>query len=479
MLGKLGGADVIGTIKRCADVLRGIWDQEIAAEHISSDVIIPLAANLASTYRYAGDDAASANVLDQTMAKAGRDPVLLRARALLYLHADADFKAVELLVEGKDDPEARLFAAQVLAAKQPARALECLEALDPKSLPEHLRPVLVEVRAEIAIATKDAESLRAAIERHETSGGSFAERALLRARGHQLGLLSDAQAKPSTADMEIDEDQEDDLSETLPLPTHVKELVHAVREHEGELDFADRLQIARFLESHNASEAASELLVGRVQPDRDTVGLRTYLQSSIGAHLAARAQAVLKIIPPEIAAKPFYQRMAAIHYWNSGDTKSAAPLIEATYLASPKKLHLFLWHIESLIRGGREDCVRELLRAPVEDTHEGTVAERSRLARALASFGQPERALKFAYRGFVLNRSAPAAWMSLMSVMLGGDSLKGSICYQKRLDLITVSRCGWKMARPAVTSSRATKLCATSITKLCPPTTLWRRRSRA
>ena len=197
MLGKLAGADVIGTVERCAAVLKGVWVKEIAAEHINPDEIIPLAANLASASRYAGDDAASADVLDQTMAKAGRDPVLLRARALLYLHADDDRKAVELLAEGKDDPEARLFAAQVLAAKQPDRALERLEGVDPKSLPEHLRPVVFEVRAEIAIAKKDGETLRAAIGQHEASGGPFAARALLRARGHELGLLGDAQAKPS------------------------------------------------------------------------------------------------------------------------------------------------------------------------------------------------------------------------------------------------------------------------------------------
>jgi hypothetical protein len=193
----------------------------------------------------------------------------------------------------------------------------------------------------------------------------------------------------------------------------VKGLIQAVREHEAELDFADRLLIAQFLESHNAPEVASDLLDGRVQPDRDTVGLRTYLQSSIGAGLAAWSQAVLKAIPGEVAAKPFYRRTAAIHYWNTGDAKTAAPLIEAAYLASPQELHLFLWHVDSLIRNASEDHVRELLRAPVEDTHEGTVAERSRLARALAGFGQPERALKLAYRGFVLNRThQPRGWAS-------------------------------------------------------------------
>ena len=424
MLGKLAGTDVIGTVERCVTVLREVWAKEIAAEYINPDEIIPLAANLASACRYAGDDAASADVLDRTMAKAGKDPILLRARALLYLHADEDRKAIELLAAGKHDPEARLFAAQVLAAKQPDRAIEQLEGVDPKSLPEHLRPVVLEVRAEIAIAKNDAESLRNAIGQHDASGGPFAVRSLLRARGHELGLLGDA-AKPTAVHADPDQDDLGDLSEALPLPAHVKELIQTVHGHDGELDFADRLQIAQFLESHNASEVASDLLDGRVQPDRDTVGLRTYLQSSIGAGLAARAQAVLKAIPGDVAAKPFYRRMAAIHYWNTGDAKTAAPLIEATYLASPQKLHLFLWHIDSLIRDAREDRVRELLRAPVEDTHEGTVAERSRLARALAGFGQPERALKLAYRGFVLNRSAPAAWMGLMSVMLRGEELEG------------------------------------------------------
>jgi cellulose synthase operon protein C len=425
MLGKPAGANVIGTVERCAAVLRGIWTKAIAAEHISPDEIIPLAANLASAHRYAGEDAASADVLDQTMAKAGRDPILLRARALLYLHADDDRKAVELLADGKDDPEARLFAAQVLAEKHPDRALERLDGLDTKSLPEHLRPVVFEVRAEIAIAKKDGETLRVAIGQHEASGGPFAARALLRARGHELRLLGDAQAKPSAVGSEPDEDEIDDLSEARPLPAQVKELVQAVREHEAELGFADRLQIAQFLDSHDVSEAASDLLAGRVQLNRDTVGLRTYLQSSIEAQLTARAQAAFNAVPPEVAAKPFYRRMAAIHYWNSGDAKTAAPLIEATYLASPEKLHLLLWYIDCLIRCGREDRVRELLRAPVEDTHEGTVAERSRLARTLASFGQPERALKLAYRGFALNRGAPAAWMGLMSVMLGGEDLEG------------------------------------------------------
>jgi Flp pilus assembly protein TadD len=426
MLGKQVRADVVTTVTRCAAVLKAIWTKEIAAEEISPDEIIPLAANLASAYRYAGDDAASADVLDQTMAKAGKDPILLRARALLYLHADNDRKAVELLAEAKEDPEARLFAAQVLAAEDPDRALERLEGLDPKSLPRHLQPVVSEIRALIAIVKKDRENLRAAIEQHGAAGGPFAVRAMLKARGHELGLLEDGEPKPDvTSTKPVSDAEFENLSDIHPLPAHVKELISSVREHEAELSFVDRLQIAQYLDNHNVFDVASDLLVDRVQLDKDTVGLRTYLSSSIGAHLAARAQTVIDAIPAGVAAKPFYQRMAATHYWNSGDAKSAAPLIEATYLASPAKLHLLLWYIDSLIREGRKDRIRELLQACDEGSLEGTVAQKSQLVRAFASFGQRERALKLAYRGFVLNRNTPAAWMGLMSVMLTEEDLQG------------------------------------------------------
>ena len=165
LLGKQVEADVVATVTRCAAVLKTIWTQEIATEEINPDNIIPLAANLASTYRYAGDDVASADVLDRTLAKTGKDPILLRARALLYLHSDDDRKAVELLVECSEDPEARLFAAQVLTGKEPDRALGLLEELVPESLPKQLRPVVSEVRGEIAIVKK-AAMLSAAIEQH-------------------------------------------------------------------------------------------------------------------------------------------------------------------------------------------------------------------------------------------------------------------------------------------------------------------------
>ena len=116
--------------------------------------------------------------------------------------------------------------------------------------------------------------LSVAIAQHEAAEGPFVVRAMLKARGHELGLFGEAAPQPAgPGDAQPDDDELDDLSGMFPLPAHMKELIQGVREHEAELSFADRLQIAQFLENHNVFDVASDLLAGRVQLDRNTVGL--------------------------------------------------------------------------------------------------------------------------------------------------------------------------------------------------------------
>lgn len=406
----------------CAVTLRKLWSKEIAAEDVNADETIPLACNLASALRFAGDDAAAADVLDHTIAKAGRDTVLVRARAILHLHADEDEKATALLDGAEVDAELQLFAAQVVAGRNPAKALERLSQIDPDGLPVNLRPVMTEVRAEIAIAMGDAAALRQALAPLAASDDSAVTLQLLMARGREKGLLaSDSrQAKlPLAADEEERGDDDDgELPDERTLAPHVRELVRFVREKEPALEFADRVMLGQYLERHGAPETASDVLHGRVATDRDTAGLRTYLMASIAAGLATRSKAVLDALPAEVAAVPFFVRAAATHHWNVGDAAKAAPLIERLHLAEPDRLHWFDWHLQALLRQGDEARVRKLLSEPVEERLKGSIGERARLARALSAFGFVERALKLSYRDFAANRGVPAAWMSFMSVML-------------------------------------------------------------
>lgn len=405
----------------CAATLRELWSKEIVAEDVNADETIPLACNLASALRFAGDDAAAADVLDRTIAKAGRDTVLVRARAILHLHADEDVTAVALLDGVEADAELQLFAAQVMAGRDPAKALERLSKVDPKILPANLQPVVTEVRAEIAIARGDGAELREAIAALAASDDSSVTIQLLTARGREKGLIASESGQARLPPLVADEEEGDDdgeLPDERTLVPHVRELVRFVREKEPTLEFADRVMLGQYLERHGAPETASDVLHGRVATDRNTAGLRTYLMASIAAGLASRSKAVLDALPAEVAAVPFFVRAAATHYWNVGDAAKAAPLIERLHLAEPDRLHWFDWHLQALLRQGDNAQVRTLLIEPVEDRLKGSIGERARLARALTAFGYVERALKLSYRDFATNRGVPAAWMSFMSVML-------------------------------------------------------------
>jgi tetratricopeptide (TPR) repeat protein len=405
---------------QCATILKELWSKEIAAEDVNADEIVPLAGNVASALRFCNDDAAAADVLDRTIAKVGRDAMLVRARALLHLHADEDDKAVALLDGVQTDPELKLFASQVLISRDPEKALKQLNLIDPESLPANLRPVQIEIRGEIGLRLGDESMLRDAIENLKSMEGSTVAAMLLTARGREKGLLVVEALEPKLPVVGGDEPDEIDDAEVpdeRSLAPHVRELVRFVRENEPKLDFADRVMLGQYLERHGAPETASDILLGHVAFDRDTAGLRCFVSSSIAAGLAVRSKAVLAALPAPIASTPFYVRAVATHCWNVGDIEKAAPAIEQLHRSNPELLEYFDWYLQSLLRLGRSDAVRDLLNEPIEDRLQGSIGARGRLAKALHTFGHTERALRLTYRDFATNREAPAAWMSFMSVM--------------------------------------------------------------
>jgi tetratricopeptide (TPR) repeat protein len=407
IFGKRIEGSTIEAVKRAAATLQDLWAREMQLEEVRGEEALPLANNAAAALRFIGDDAGAAHILDETLAKVARDPDLVRARALLHLHADENEKAADLL-QSIDDPEGTLFLAQLTAAKEPERAKAALERLDAEALKPELRAIVPEVRGEIAISQNDKDEFAKALEQLQEQAAPFENIAILRARGIEKGLIA-----PSATEADEEEDQG-------PSPV-VANILEELPRHEASLSFAARVQLAQFLERHNADEAASDLLYGRIDLDRDTISLRTYLAASIGAQLFARAREVLAALPPPLLEIPAYARMAATYHWNVGDAKAAEPFIARLSAAAPQRLDLFLWHIDALIRTHAEDRVKEMLKVPVEAVADGSVSDKRRLVAALTTYGQLPRARAFAYKLFALNRDEPGAWMSFMGTMLTGE----------------------------------------------------------
>ncbi len=409
MFGKQGDSKVLMEVSEAAAKLRELWRSEMDMEDVRTDEALPLANNAAAGLRLVGGDESAARILDETIEKVARDPGLVRARALLHLHFDENEKAAALL-ESIDDSEGVLFLAQLTAAKEPERARSALGRLRIEQLPEDMRSIVAEVKCEIALAEKDSVGAMEALRQLEEQGAPFSTVAILRARVIEKCLIK----------AEVEQEETDDADDKIsPV---VSNMLKELPKHEQTLSFADRLQLAQFLEWHNAYEAASDLLHGRVDLCRDSVSLRSYLGASIGAHLFARSRDILAAIPAPLLALPFYIRMAATYHWNVGDAKAAEPYIARLCTASPQRLDLRLWHFDALIRQSAEKRVRKILEQHIETEAEGTLADKRRLIAALTSYGQPERGRAFAYRIFGLNRDDPGAWMSFMGAMLSGES---------------------------------------------------------
>ena len=258
----------------CATTLRELWSKEIAAEDVKCrrDYTTGQQSGLgAALYwrRYGGRRCSRPHYREgRTRYGSGpcpRDP------------APACLRGAE------DDAELQLFAAQVVAGADPAKALARLAKIDSLGLPANLRPVMTEVRAEIAIAMGGSASLREALAAMAACDDSAVTLQLLTARGREKGLIASdsSQAKLPLAADEEDGNDDGELPDERTLAPHVRELVRFVREKEPALEFEDRVMLGQYLERHGAPETASDVLHGRVATDRDTAGLRTYLMASI------------------------------------------------------------------------------------------------------------------------------------------------------------------------------------------------------
>ena len=144
-----------------------------------------------------------------------------------------------------------------------------LNEIDPAVLPTPLREVIPEIRGEAALALNDAALLEASLNELSAIEGSFTARAMLRSRGLASGLIKATVPAVQVEASDADDDDEDLAIDEGKLPAHIQDLIREARAHDNSLAFADRVQIAQYLDHHGAFEAASNMLDGRVELTRD------------------------------------------------------------------------------------------------------------------------------------------------------------------------------------------------------------------
>jgi tetratricopeptide (TPR) repeat protein len=401
----------IALISEATNTLLSVW--EIASKDESHDKLghASLAQNCAAALNFCHRTEEAAAVIDQAMAHLGKHKGLVRIRALLHLHCGEEEDAARLLGDNPTDPELALMRAEIFARSSDfSAAIALVDRLDVANLGSDIKRVTLRITFELSVDTGDFTRAKALVGQLEALAEPAADLALMRAR---LAHVESLRQTPAAAAVVEEEGDIDPVTKTSEVGDLVKCL------NEPSTAFHTRLAGAQFLESLGENELASEVLHERVDMTRDSVALRTYLGSSVAAGLLIRARDALASLPVAVSALPFYKRLNAALLWNTGDARSAARIVDELRRANPKKLDLFLWYVDCLLRLDKLDAIRALTQSIAEYELDGALKEKVRLARVLVTFGQEIRALKLAYKLFMNNRDAPDAWMGLTAVVFG------------------------------------------------------------
>jgi cellulose synthase operon protein C len=409
LLGKQRPNDAHDVVNRAADDLLEVWRKASAQEAVEKEPLAALANNCAVALRFCQRLDEAASVIDAALKLVGAPAALIRMRALLHLHADQGELALKLLDAGPLQPELALLRAEILARTDPIGAASAIDEIAVVDLPNSAARMATKLRLELALDLGERDVASALVGQLEKLGDSPAALKLARAKVDNMNPTS-------TPPIAVDENDDDESPEQIDPRPDIAELASVLKAED--LDFSTKVDGAHFLEAIGANDAASEVLHGRIDLSSDSLALRIYLRASVAAGLLVRAGSTLLELPKDVASVPFFRRMNAALLWNSGDARKAAEIVRDLSRQNPRRLDFRLWDIDCLLRLGLKDDVRKLVtKGDLEDL-EGSLKEKLRLARALAAFGQEQRALRLAYRLFQTNKDRPEVWMALMSVVL-------------------------------------------------------------
>lgn len=408
--GKPIDSGVIATIETATTILVGVWEKMSEEEEAFSDPIVALAQNCAAALRFCHRTDEAAAVIDRALARVGRHAALLLVRAQLYLEEGQNEQALKVIGSIPNDPQLALLHAELLARSDAGSAAAAIDAIAIKELATPLARSATKLRLNLALDLDDLARAESLVDELEPLGESAVGLLLIR-----------AQIAQKRAPSGIMVENEEDGAEQFPIPalsTAATSLAQSL-ESDTQADFLVRVEGAQFLGSLGAHEAASNALHGRVDLTRDTLALRVYLAASMSAGLMVRARDALTAIPTSVSTLPYYRKAAAMLHWSTGDARSATRLVAELRELEPQRLDILLWYVDCLIRLGCEPEIKALLASVDDDQLEGPLDAKIRLARALVTFGEYDRALRCAYHVFLANRDTPQAWMGLIAVVLG------------------------------------------------------------
>jgi predicted Zn-dependent protease len=378
-------------LDRAAEDMKAVAEQCIDFGYADQHDLICYLNNAAVLLRLAGRQAECEALVRRGLPLAPDDPHLRRLLALAQAAQGRPDDGLATLA-GQSDPENRLIAAEMLATRDVAKALDEVLAIDPSGIGQRLAQLRWRLAGEFALKAGDEDRLKEAVDGLQTIDPADVTAELLKARwDHKTGV------------------------EEVSVQRRLKSVFTRVR-HDA--DMVTRYILANELRDFGLPEEAASLLQNHIDLQRLTPGATLYLQCLAAARRDEAFRSALADAGPAVRDDPDILWTAAAHAWNIGDLEGAEGAINRLLAQEPENPSARLLKVEILVRQNRStDLLAELDKA-IEDLPFRRLKDRFRVASMLGHFGYMQRAAAQAYRLFLENRDNSQAWMTLSVLVL-------------------------------------------------------------
>lgn len=347
--------------------------------------------NAAVLLRLAGRPAECEALLNRASSLVHDEPQLRRLLALAQLSQSRSGDALATL-QGENDPESRLLAADLTGIKDPAKALSDVLAIDPTTLNPALASSRWRLCGELALLLGDESRLLEAVEALRKLDPNEVAAELLLIRWERRAGIGD----------ELIQERLRKIAATIPAGA----------------DLLTRYQVADQLQQNDLAEEAAILLEEYVDLNRPGPLTTLYLQCLAAARRDETFRKAILEAGPAVRNSPDVLWASATHAWNVGDLASARSSIDLVLKLDPNDADARLLKIEILLRQNQSTEILSELENFPETLPFRRLKDRFRVASLLGHFGYMDRAATLAYRLFLENRDRSQAWMTLSALVL-------------------------------------------------------------
>ena len=185
-----------------------------------------------------------------------------------------------------------------------------------------------------------------------------------------------------------------------------------------------RMMIAVVAEKENDFDTIITLLDGIIDKDHDSGELRQLCAAYVNTNNRVPGLQFVSTIGANLLKEPYYNRIKAYIYFNSGDLRSAEVAFRSAIKLEPTRVSSHIGLIQTLMRLDERDKVSDHLVRLDLTSLGGSPIELMGIAQMLSKFGHREKGRELGYQTAIMHQDQPRVLLLYMGLFLPSHAVE-------------------------------------------------------